>query len=55
MITDRKPTTEDHGLSAIQVAEMETWFASTRQRIGFPWQLRMVVVFTAALVAAAGG
>ena len=55
MITDRKPTPEDHGLSATQVAEMETWFASTRRRIGFPWQLRMVVVFTAALVVAAGG
>ena len=55
MLTDRNPTPEDHGLSAIQVGEMETWFASTRRRIGYPWQLRMVVVFTTALVAATGG
>ena len=55
MITDRKPTPEDHGLSATQVAEMETWFASTRRRIGFPWQLRMVVVFTTVLVLVTGG
>lgn len=55
MITDRKPIPEDHGLSATQVAEMEAWFASIRRRIGFPWQLRMVVVFTAAVVVAAGG
>ena len=55
MNTDLKPTPEDHGLSTTQVDEMEAWFASTRRRIGFPWQLRMVVVFTAALVVAAGG
>ena len=55
MITDRKPIPEDHGLSATLVDEMEIWFASTRRSIGFPWQLRMVVVFTTALVAATGG
>ena len=55
MITDRKPTPEDHGLSVSLVDEMEIWFASTRRSIGFPWQLRMVVVFTTALVAATGG
>ena len=55
MIADRKPIPEDHGLSAAQVDEMEIWFASTRRSIGFPWQLRMVVVFTTALVAATGG
>ena len=55
MVTDRKPTPEDYGLSATQVDEMETWFASTRRRIGFPWQLRMVVVFTTVLVVVIGG
>ena len=55
MVTDRKPTPEDYGLSATQVVEMETWFASTRRRIGFPWQLRMVVVFTTVLVVVIGG
>ena len=55
MITDRKPTPEDHGLSATQVDEMEIWFASTRWSIGFPWQLRMVVVFTTVLVVVTGG
>ena len=55
MVTDRKPTPEDYGLSATQVVEMETWFASTRRRIGFPWQLRVVVVFTTVLVVVIGG
>jgi hypothetical protein len=55
MNTDRKPTPEDHGLSTTQVDEMEAWFASIRRRIGFPWQLRMVVVFTTVLVVVTGG
>ena len=55
MVADRKPTPEDYGLSATQVVEMETWFASARRRIGFPWQLRVVVVFTTVLVVVIGG
>ena len=55
MVRDRKPIPEDHGLSATQVDEMETWFASTRRRIGFPWQLRVVVASTTGLVVAIGG
>jgi hypothetical protein len=34
---------------------METWFASTRRRIGFPWQLRVVAASTTGLVVAIGG